>query len=147
MSIVKPLFVVKFKAVFKFIAKETKLNSLQTSKFRLYIQLAYNYMFLSKRINTTIFPDGCFTRNNFKEANGKLNQLPQGKMPFAILFSKKPLFNLLQREYVGALGDKFLKDYKMVLPQFLLARFLLSLCHLLSLYLIVNINQRIKAGY
>lgn len=106
-------------------------------------------MFLSKRINTTIFPDGCFTRNNFKEAKGKLNQVPQGKMPFAVLFffKKTPLFNLLQRKYVGALGNKFLKDYKMVLPQFLLARFLLSLCHLLSLYLIVNINQRIKAGY
>ena len=43
-------------------------------------------MFLSKRINTTIFPDGCFTRNNFKEAKGKLNQVPQGKMPFAVLF-------------------------------------------------------------
>ena len=104
-------------------------------------------MFLSKRINATIFPDGCFTRNNFKEAKGKLNQVPRGKMPFAVLFSRKPLFNLLQREYVGDLGKKFLKDYKMVLPQFLSARFLLSLCHLLSLYLIVNINQRIKAGY
>lgn len=46
-------------------------------------------MFLSKRINTTIFPDGCFTRNNFKEAKGKLNQIPQGKMPFAVLFKKK----------------------------------------------------------
>ena len=46
-------------------------------------------MFLSKRINTTIFPDGCFTRNNFKEAKGKLNQIPRGKMPFAALFSKK----------------------------------------------------------
>ena len=46
-------------------------------------------MFLSKRINTTIFPDGCFTRNNFKEAKGKLNQIPQGKMPFAVLFFKK----------------------------------------------------------
>ena len=46
-------------------------------------------MFLSKRINTTIFPDGCFTRNNFKEAKGKLNQVPQGKMPFAVLFLKK----------------------------------------------------------
>ena len=43
-------------------------------------------MFLSKRINTTIFPDGCFTRNNFKEAKGKLNQIPQGKMPFAVIF-------------------------------------------------------------
>ena len=46
-------------------------------------------MFLSKRINTTIFPDGCFTRNNFKEAKGKLNQVPQGKMPFAVLFFLK----------------------------------------------------------
>lgn len=73
-------------------------------------------MFLSKRINTTIFPDGCFTRNNFKEANGKLNQIPQGKMPFAILFSKKPLFNLFQREYVRGQCNKFLKDYKMVPP-------------------------------
>lgn len=43
-------------------------------------------MFLSKRNNTTIFPDGCFTRNNFKEAKGKLNQIPQGKMPFAVFF-------------------------------------------------------------
>ena len=50
-------------------------------------------MFLSKRINTTIFPDGCFTRNNFKEAKGKLNQVPQGKMPFAVLlFFKKNTF-------------------------------------------------------
>ena len=70
-----------------------------------------------------------------------------GKCPLQYYFQKKPLFNLLQREYVGGLGNKFLKDYKMVLPQFLLARFLLSLCHLLLLYLIVNINQRIKAGY
>ena len=69
-------------------------------------------MFLSKRINTTIFPDGCFTRNNFKEAKGKLNQIPRGKMPFAALFSKKLLFNLLQREYLGGLGNKILKDYK-----------------------------------
>ena len=69
-------------------------------------------MFLSKRINSTIFPDGCFTRNNFKEAKGKLNQIPRGKMPFAALFSKKPLFNLLQREYLGGLGNKNLKDYK-----------------------------------
>ena len=43
-------------------------------------------MFLSKRINTTIFPDGCFTRNNFKEAKGKLNQVLRGKMSFAVLF-------------------------------------------------------------
>ena len=57
-------------------------------------------MFLSKRINTTIFPDGCFTRNNFKEGKGKLNQIPQGKMPFAVLFlkKKKHLYSIFSKE-------------------------------------------------
>lgn len=40
-------------------------------------------MFLSKRTNATVFPDGCFTCNNFKEAKGKLN-LPRSQKPFAV---------------------------------------------------------------